>query len=56
MGEHDVAKRVGLSRLGQVLAPKGEASPSGRRRAKPKMKAPEQPEKKLLLAAQADRP
>ena len=45
-------KRVRLSSLGQVLAPKGEASPSGRRRTRPKVKvkAPEQSEKKLLLA------
>ena len=45
-------KRVGLSSLGQVLAPKGEASPSGRRRTRPKVKvkAPEQSEKELLLA------
>jgi hypothetical protein len=49
-----MAKRVGLSSLGQVLAPKREASPSGRRRAKTKIKAPEQPEKKLLLAVSED--
>ena len=50
-----MAKRIGLSSLGQVLAPKGEASPSGRRRARPKVKAPpEQPEKKLLLAVSED--
>ena len=47
-------KRIGLSSLGAVLARKGEASPSGRRRAKPKVKAPEQPEKKLLLAVSED--
>ena len=49
-------KRVGLSSLGQVLAPKGEASPSGRRRTRPKvkLKAPEQSEKKLLLAVSED--
>ena len=49
-------KRVGLSSLGQVLAPKGEASPSGRRRTRPKVKvkAPEQSEKKLLLAVSED--
>ena len=49
-----MAKRVGLSSLGAVLAPKGEASPSGRRRVKPKAKVPEQPEKKLLLAISED--
>ena len=53
-----MAKRVGLSSLGQVLAPKREASPSGRRRrsakTKTKVKAPEQPEKKLLLAVSED--
>jgi hypothetical protein len=48
--KHDGEKRVGLSSPGQVLAPKAEASPSGRRRTRPKVKAPEQSEKKLLLA------
>jgi hypothetical protein len=49
-------KRVGLSSLGHVLAPKAEASPSGRRRTRPKVKvkAPEQSEKKLLLAVSED--
>jgi hypothetical protein len=53
---HDGEERVGLSSLGQVLAPKGEASPSGRRRTRPKVKvkAPEQSEKKLLLAVSED--
>ena len=47
---------MGLSSLGQVLAPKAEASPSGRRRTRPKVKvkAPEQSEKKLLLAVSED--
>lgn len=52
--ESMMRKRIGLSSLGDVLAPKGEASPSGRRRARPKMKPPEQPEKKLLLAISED--
>ena len=49
-------KRVGLSSLGQVLAPKAEARPSGRPRTRPKVKvkAPEQSEKKLLPAVSED--
>ena len=53
---HDGEEASGMSSLGQVLAPKAEASPSGRRRTRPKVKvkAPEQSEKKLLLAVSED--